>query len=125
MNGRNKTIVAVLEDLFFMVKISDGAKRAGLAIQFVKSEADLMERAASHPAAIIIDMNFTGIQPLDVIAKFKADEELKKINLIAYLSHVQGDLKQKALQAGCDVVLARSAFSLNLPTLLKRHAGSI
>jgi hypothetical protein len=36
---------------------------------------------------------------------------------------VQGELKQQAQEAGCDMVLARSAFSQNLPVILKRHAG--
>jgi hypothetical protein len=44
--------------------------------------------------------------------------------VIGYLSHVQGELKQKAHEAGCDMVLARSAFSQNLPNLLRRHGSS-
>jgi hypothetical protein len=35
---------------------------------------------------------------------------------------VQADLKQAAQQKGCDTVIARSAFSQNLPTILKRYA---
>jgi hypothetical protein len=36
---------------------------------------------------------------------------------------VQGDLKQKAHEVGCDMVLPRSAFSQNLPQLLRRHGA--
>ena len=42
---------------------------------------------------------------------------------MGYVSHVQGELKQKAHDIGCDMVMARSAFSQNLLSLLKRHAG--
>jgi len=35
---------------------------------------------------------------------------------------VQAELKMAAQQKGCDVVLARSAFSQNLPTILRRYA---
>jgi len=42
--------------------------------------------------------------------------------VVGYVSHVQGELKQRAHDLGCDMVMARSAFSQNLPTLLKRHA---
>ena len=41
-----------------------------------------------------------------------------------FLSHVQGDLKQKAHEGGCDMVLPRSAFSQNLPQLLRRHGAA-
>jgi hypothetical protein len=34
---------------------------------------------------------------------------------------LQGDLKAKAIEAGCDMVVPRSAFSQNLPSLLRRH----
>jgi hypothetical protein len=43
--------------------------------------------------------------------------------VIGFLSHVQGDLKQKAHEVGCDMVLPRSAFSQNLPQLLRRHGA--
>ena len=37
---------------------------------------------------------------------------------------MQGDLKQKAHEVGCDMVLPRSAFSQNLPQLLRRHGAT-
>lgn len=118
----SKKVLAVLEDLFFTVKINESAKRAGLGITFVKSEHDVLEQAKNHPALIILDLNFAGIEPLKLIQKLKADEHTKGINLLAYVSHVQGDLKLQAQEAGCNMVLARSAFSQNLPQILKRHA---
>ena len=120
----SKKVLAVLEDLFFTVKINEAAKRAGLAITFVKSEHDALEQAKLHPALIIMDINFQGIDPLSLIRKLKADEHTKGIHLLGYLSHVQGELKQQAQAAGCDMVLARSAFSQNLPQILKRHSNS-
>jgi len=120
----SKKVLAVLEDLFFTVKINEAAKRAGLAITFVKSEHDALEQAKLHPALIIMDINFQGVEPLNLIRKLKADEQTKRINLIGYLSHVQGELKLQAQEAGCDMVMPRSAFSQNLPQILKRHSNS-
>jgi CheY-like chemotaxis protein len=121
--GESRKILAVLEDLLFTVKIHDAAKRAGLQVSFVKSEIDALDQARQHPAVIILDLNFARIEPLSLIAKLKADEETKGINLIGYVSHVQGELKQAAQTAGCNTVLARSAFSQNLPVIFKRHSG--
>ncbi len=126
-SGANR-ILAVLEDLFFTVKINESAKRAGLPIVFVKSHDDVLAKAldkdGGRPALIIIDVNFAGIDPLKLITTLKASDETKGINLIGYLSHVQGELKQAAQEAGCDMVMARSAFSQNLPQILKRYAGN-
>ena len=119
--GENKKVLAVLEDLFFTVKINESAKHAGVAIEFVKSEKDAIERARTNPALIIIDLNCNGIDPLKLVESLKSSEETKGISLIGYLSHIQRELKQKAQAAGCDMVLARSAFSQNLPQILKRQ----
>jgi len=117
-------VLAVLEDIFFTVKINESAKRAGMPVTFVKSEADVLAQAGEKPALIIFDLNFARIDPLNVIRKLKADENFKDIRVIGYLSHVQGDLKLAAHAAGCDMVLPRSAFSQNLPQILKRHLGA-
>jgi hypothetical protein len=42
---------------------------------------------------------------------------------VGFVSHVQGDLKVKAVEAGCDVVMPRSAFSQNLVSILRRHGA--
>ena len=121
----NKKVLAVVSDLFFSVKITDAAKRAGMPVEIVKDEKEVIAKAQSKPTLIIFDLNFEGIQPLKLISKLKSSSELKMISLIGYLSHVQGELKQKAQQAGCDMVLARSAFSQNLPQILKRHSTNL
>ena len=121
-----KKILAVVEDLLFTVKISDAAKRAGLEVEFVKSERDVLEKAAQEkPLLIILDLNFSAVQPLKLISKVKADGEMKQISVIGYLSHVQGELKQQAQDAGANIVMARSAFSQNLQQILKRHSGVV
>lgn len=121
-----KKILAVVEDLLFTVKISDAAKRAGLDVEFVKSEHDVLDKAANEkPLLIILDLNFNAVQPLKLITKLKSNGELKPISVIGYLSHVQGELKQQAQEAGANIVMARSAFSQNLQQILKRHSGVI
>ncbi len=124
MHKQPKKLLAAVDDLFFTVKITDAAKRAGLQAEFVKNEKDLLDKARDEmPSLIIFDLNFNALQPLKVISKMKSTPELKSISLIGYLSHVQGELKQKAQEAGCDMVMTRSAFSQNLPQILRRHSG--
>jgi CheY-like chemotaxis protein len=118
----NKRVLAVIEDLLFTVKIADAAKRNGLQALFVKNEADALSAAAEQPLLVILDLNINAVNPIQLIAKLK--ELGGKLPIIAFVSHVQGDLKQQAHDAGADMVMARSAFSTNLPQILKRHAGS-
>ena len=121
----NKTVLAVVSDLFFSVKISDAAKRAGIPVEFIKDEDEVMAKAKSKPTLIIFDLNFESVQPLKLISMLKTGHDFKGVSVIGYLSHVQGDLKLQAQEAGCDMVMARSAFSQNLPQILKRHSGAL
>jgi len=120
-----KRVLAVVADLFFSVKLTDAAKRCGLALEFVKDPKDLLEKANGKPSLIVFDLNFDAAQPLKLIARLKGQPATKGVSLLGFLSHVQGELKQSAQEAGCDMVLARSAFSQNLTQIFKRHAGVV
>ena len=119
----NQKILAVLDDLFFTVKINEAAKRAAVPVEFVKTAKDALDKAQANPPLIILDLNCTALDPVRLIEDLKSSAALKEIPLIAYVSHVQAELIQKAREAGCDMVLARSAFSKDLPQIVKRHTG--
>jgi CheY-like chemotaxis protein len=119
-------IFAFIEDLFFLAKIQETARKLNVKVEFVKTDKDLMDKLQQNgeekPSLIIFDLNNNSIKPLTLIPKLKS--KLKKgTSIIGFLSHVQGDLKQKAHEVGCDMVLPRSAFSQNLPQLLRRHGA--
>jgi PleD family two-component response regulator len=118
-----KRVLAVVNDLFFSVKITEAAKRNGLALEFVKESGEVLEKAKGRPSLIVFDLNFDAVDPLELISKLKTSTETKSVSLLGYLSHLQSELKVKAQDAGCDMVLARSAFSQNMLMIFKRHAG--
>ena len=124
-NQGAKRVLAVVNDLFFSVKLTEAAKRNGLSLEFVKEGNLVLEKAEEKPSLIIFDLNFEAVEPLKLITELKARPVTKGISLIGYLSHVQAELKQAAQQAGCDMVLARSAFSQNMPQIFKRHSSSL
>jgi hypothetical protein len=119
-------IFAFVEDLFFLAKIQETARKMNVKVEFVKTEKDLNDRMGENgndkPSLIIFDLNNAAAKPLSTIPKLKS--KLKKgTNIIGFLSHVQGELKLKAQKAGCDMVVPRSAFSQNLAQILRRHGA--
>ncbi len=121
----NTRMLLAVSDLFFTVKILDAAKQALMQPTIVKTPEDLLEQAKTLPALVIFDLNFESMQPVQMIARLKQSPELKGMGMIGFVSHIQADLKKEAQNAGCDMVLARSAFSQNLPHILKRYSGVI
>lgn len=118
-NGR-KILVAV-DDLFFAAKIQEAARKLGVTIEFAKTDREILEKAETLPNLIIFDLNSNSSHPIETIQRLRQNPNLKKVSLIAFVSHVQADLKLQAQEAGCDLVMPRSAFSQNLPNLLRRH----
>jgi len=114
-----------IEDLFFIAKISETARKLGVKVAFVKNEKEQIAALTSgteedRPGLIVFDLNNANAKPMTLIPKLKA--KLKKTtSIVGFLSHLQGDLKAKAVEAGCDTVMPRAAFSQNLPNLLRRY----
>jgi len=118
-------IYLFIEDLFFFAKINEAARKLGIKVAFVKNDPETLAKITEgpeeeRPSLIVFDLNNVAAKPMTLIPKIKS--KLKRgTSVIGFLSHLQGDLKAKAVEAGCDMVMPRSAFSQNLPTLLRRH----
>ena len=119
-------IYCFIEDLFFLAKIQETARKLGVKIEFVKgTDKEAVARTldlpeGGRPALIIFDLNNANAKPITLIPKLKSKYK-KTVSIVGFLSHLQGDLKMKASEAGCDTVMPRSAFSQSLPNLLRRY----
>ena len=121
-------IVCFIDDLFFLAKIQETARKLGIKVEFAKAEKETLDRLTNDdedkPSLIIFDLNNANAKPLTTIPKLK-NKLKKRTSIVGFLSHLQGDLKVKAQEAGCDMVVPRSAFSQNLPALLRRHGSDL
>ncbi len=118
-------IYCFIDDLFFIAKIQETARKLGIKVAFVKNDKDTIADMLAlpeeeRPRLIVFDLNSATAKPLTLIPKLKA--KLKRAtSIVGFLSHLQGELKAKAIEAGCDTVMPRSAFSQTLPNLLRRY----
>lgn len=114
-------IIAVVDDLFFLAKIQQTAKQVGAALRTVRA-ADFHPQTLRRdtPALLVCDLNATSANVVELIRQMKADEELKQVPVVAFLSHVQVDLQRAAEEAGADQVLPRSKFTAHLAQILQQ-----
>jgi CheY-like chemotaxis protein len=121
-------IYAFIEDLFFVAKINEISKKLGVKVGFAKTADQVLERGEDdvpeeeRPALVLMDLNNNNIKPLTLAPKIRTKFK-KSISIVGFLNHLQGDLKVKALEAGFDMVVPRSAFSQNLPNMLRRYGS--
>ncbi len=114
-------ILAILDDLMFTSKIKTTANQLGVSVAFARSsQAALADMRKTPPSLVILDLNSARVDPLGTIASMKADPALAGIPTVGFASHVQVDVIEAARKAGVGEVLARSAFTQQLPDILER-----
>jgi DNA-binding NarL/FixJ family response regulator len=108
-------IVAMMDDLFFQMKVAETAKHLGLELKVAADGDALLGLLDPMPKLVIVDLNSRS-QPLAAIERLRAAR--KDLRVVGFLSHVQRDLAVQAQAAGCDEVMPRSVFTQNLPAIL-------
>ncbi len=119
-----RRIVGAVEDLLFRSKISETATQLGVEALFPRSPKKLLAEAqAAPPDLLVLDLNSARFEPLVLLKQLKSDETLKGVPIVGFLSHLQKDLAVAARESGCDRVMARSAFTRDLPEILSGAPG--
>jgi CheY-like chemotaxis protein len=111
-------VVALVDDIFFQAKISETARQVGVALKaYASADGFASEITAAAPKLLIIDLNARA----DAFAAVGAARaSAPNVPLIAFLSHVQTELAERARTAGCAEVMPRSKFTRELATILAR-----
>ena len=103
-------VVAVVKDLMFGSKISATARAAGQAIVMLRDPAAALAQAGR---LLLVDLSLPGA--IEAAAGWKLAHQQP---VVGFVSHVDTETIAKARQAGLDQVLARSAFSAQLESLI-------
>ena len=118
--------IALIDDLFFLAKVRETAKHTGITLETAANGEQLLIAAAASPAALIlVDLNARQ-GALDAVEQLCAASGPARLpdgpgnprRVIAFLSHVQTDLAERARSAGCQDVMPRSKFTQNLSQIL-------
>jgi CheY-like chemotaxis protein len=108
-------VVALMDDLFFQMKLAETAKQLGVEVKVATNGDALLGLMESGPTLVIVDLNSRS-QPLQAIEKLR--QTRGDIRVVGFLSHVQRELAEQAQAAGCSEVLPRSSFTQNLAAIL-------
>ena len=120
-----RRVLAAVEDLLFRSKISETAKQLDVEAAFPRSPKKFLEAVhESPPDLLVLDLNSARFEPLDLLRTIRSDETTRDVSAVGFLSHVQKDLAVAAREAGCDRVVARSAFTRDLPKILAGGADA-
>lgn len=120
-------VLLLVDDLFFRAKIAETARHIGVELESANSVESLVEMALNLPnesgsagtraALILVDLNSRG-NPVDALTRLKAAGNQTPV--IAFLSHVQTELAERARASGCSEIMPRSKFTQELAAILGR-----
>jgi DNA-binding NarL/FixJ family response regulator len=108
-------VVALMDDLFFQMKLAETAKQLGVEVKVATNGDALQQLLEPEPKLVIVDLNARN-QPVSAIARLRSAHPTLRV--VGFLSHVQRELAAQAQQAGCSEVMPRSSFTQNLAAIL-------
>jgi DNA-binding NarL/FixJ family response regulator len=112
--------IVLVDDLFFQAKLRETAKLTGITLEIAATGEQLLTAAAASPAAlVIVDLNARqgALEAVEQLCRSNGPGNPRRV--IAFLSHVQTELAERARAAGCRDVMPRSKFTQNLAAILR------
>ena len=108
--------VMLCDDLIFFSRVAATARAAGRVVKQVRTAAGLLALAeAAAPGGVIVDLQHDALDLPALLAGLRAACPVMP-RTVAFGSHVEAETLRAARRAGCDVVVARSKFVIDLET---------
>jgi hypothetical protein len=107
-------VVAVVRDLFFVARIRETARLAGVPLEFARTPEDLATALATRPRFVLLDL--TG--GFDYARVFETVEAAGRPPVLGFTTHALARQSQP-WHARCGRVVTKETLTQELPTLLR------
>ena len=115
-----RPILALVNDLFFILKIGDTAKSIGLPIAFVGSSEEFLERfRTTCPALVIADLTLDGVDMTAFFDHLTAVTDQATLPILGYTTHADWKRTQP-LHDRCTKVVTKDTLSRSLAELMQQ-----
>ncbi len=120
------TIVLIVDDLMFLPRLEAGLGALGYQPVAATNETDLSRALFMAPVLVIVDL-FSRSFDWEALVRFVKGPGKKAVHvpILGFGPHVDLNLRERALAAGCEAVVGRSAISGQLSHLVEKHKWMI
>lgn len=118
-------VLALVPDLLFGSRLQGALTVAGHELELLGDEAQLRERLADRerPAQVlIVDLTDGGLDGASIVASLRGARELGEVRTLGFYAHVDAAARERAEQAGFDLVVPRSRINREGAELVTRLA---
>ena len=115
----NKTILVVINDLFFYTKLRDALLPQGYKLERARTQEDFASKAAVGPDAVVMNLNDLSLDSFRALTLLKADPLLAKVPVLAFANHEEVETWQRAKTLGVSKIVSRNEFSARTGALVQ------
>ncbi len=117
-----ESIILIVDDLMFAPKLESALNQLGYKPLFATNETDLTNALRQAPVLVIVDLFSRGFNWEALLRLMKGEgKKARHVPVLGFGPHVDLELREKALLAGCDTVVGRGAIAGQLPQLIEKH----
>lgn len=114
------TIVLIVDDLMFLPKLEDGLRHLGYQPLVAINETTLTRALFTAPVLVIVDL-FSRSFDWEALVRLVKGPKASHVPVLGFGPHVDLQLRERALAAGCTIVVGRGAMVSQLPQLVEKH----
>jgi DNA-binding NarL/FixJ family response regulator len=115
-------VLILSADLMFGSRLLASLKAAGHEVDLVGDEDRLRSRLsdarAGDPKVLIADLTDDRLDGASTLESLRGENLTGSLRTLAFFSHVEADVRERAQQAGFDLVVARSRIARDAATLV-------
>lgn len=118
----SETILLIVDDLLFQPRLETGLKHLGYTPLIATNETELSRALFTAPVLVIVDLFSPGFN-WERLVRFVKGPGKKAVHVpvLGFGPHIDLDLREKALAAGCNAVVGRGAIASQLPHLVEKY----
>jgi DNA-binding NarL/FixJ family response regulator len=104
-------VVALIPDLLFGSQVQGALTAAGHEVELVGDADRARERLASAPAVLVVDLVDEDLNGAALVESLAVEGMLEETRTLGFYSHVDALARERAEQAGFDLVVPRSRMA--------------
>jgi len=103
-------VLALVPDLLFGSRVQSMLAGAGHEVELVSGETDVWEQIGATDV-LVVDLTTDDVDGIELVDTLKTGGEMHGVRSLAFYSHVDAEVRDRALAAGFDTVVPRSRMA--------------
>jgi CheY-like chemotaxis protein len=111
-------VAALIPDLLFGSKVQSALQDAGHEVDLITGELEAWDEVGGIDL-LVVDLTSPDVDGVEIFETLATGGELHAVRSLGFFAHVQPEVRERALQAGFDLVVPRSRMAREGPRLVE------